>query len=199
MSTSLRERNRLAAMRAIQEKALDLFDERGFDAVTIEEIAAEAGVSPSTMYRYFGTKEGLIVSDEFDMLSQEALNDLLDLDDPVGTVRAIVAGFESAAGPDGAIRAGQIPRRRVRYFFQEPSVRLAVYASLDQASNRIATSLVTRRSMSPTMARVAAHALVFGYFAALEQWHVDGGVRSILNYVDEGIPVLRGIWGWPAA
>ena len=99
MSTSLRERNRLAAMRTIQERALDLFDERGFDAVTIEEIAAEAGVSPSTIYRYFGTKEGLIVSDEFDMLSQEALDDLLDLDDPVGTVRAIVAGFESTASP----------------------------------------------------------------------------------------------------
>ncbi|HEY7594201.1 MAG TPA: helix-turn-helix domain-containing protein, partial [Actinophytocola sp.] len=40
-------------MRTIQEQALDLFDARGFDAVTIEEIAAAAEVSPSSVYRYF--------------------------------------------------------------------------------------------------------------------------------------------------
>jgi AcrR family transcriptional regulator len=70
-------------MRTIQERALDLFDERGFDRVTIEEIAA-AEVSPSSVYRYFGTKEGLIVADEFDSWSSEAVEQLLDVNDPVG-------------------------------------------------------------------------------------------------------------------
>lgn len=86
------------------------------------------------------------------------------------------------------------PWRRVRYFFQEPSVRLAVYASLDRASNRIAASVKSQRGMSRTKARVTAHAFVFGYFAAPEQWHLDGGVRPIADYGAEGMPVLRGVW-----
>ena len=194
MPTGLRERKRLAAMRTIQEKALDLFDESGFAAVTIEEIAAACDVSPSSVYRYFGTKEGLIVSDEFEALSQEALAEVLDLNDPVGSVGRVVADYESTvSGVAADARAGQIPRRRVRYFFQEPTVRLAVYASLDQASSRIAASMVTRAGMSETKARVAAHAFVFGYFAALEQWYLDGGVHPIARYVDEGMAVLRGV------
>lgn len=195
MSTGLRERKRLAALHKIQEKALDLFDEQGFDAVTIEEIASAAEVSPSTVYRYFGTKEGLIVTDDFAALSQEALDDVLSLNDPV----RIVTDYEStAAGVDMAVRAGLSPWRRVRYFFEEPTVRLAVYASLDQASNRIAASLVARRGMSQTKARVAAHAFVFGYFAALEQWYLEGGMHPIAHYVDEAMSVLHNVWAQPA-
>lgn len=48
--------------------------------------------------------------------------------------------------------------------------------------------------MSQTRTRVAAHAFVFGYFAALEQWYLDGGVHPIVDYVDEGMSVLRGLW-----
>lgn len=181
-------------MRDIQEKALDLFDERGFGAVTIEEIAAAARVSSSTVYRYFGTKEGLIVSDDFDALSREGLAAILDIDDPVGTVRRVVADYESIPhGGNPPPRAAQGPWRRVRYFFQEPSVRLAVYASLDKASTRIADSLVAS-GMSETRARVAAHAFVFGYFAALEQWYEEGGTKPIGDYVEEGMWVLREIW-----
>ena len=83
-------------MRTIQEQALDLFDERGFDAVTIEEIAAAAEVSPSSVYRYFGTKEGLIVADEFDSWSQEAVEGILDVNDPVGSLLQVVLRYEAA-------------------------------------------------------------------------------------------------------
>lgn len=207
-------------MREIQEAALDLFDAQGFAAVTIEDIAAATEVSPSTVYRYFGTKEGLIISDEFDSLSREALAAVFDINDPLGSVRRIVADYESTpatlppagstdtgsttaasttggTGTGAEARAGQSPWRRVRYFFQEPSVRLAVYSSLDQASNRISESLVARGAMPEARARVAAHAFVFGYFAALEQWYREGGVQPIVSYVDEGMWVLRELWATP--
>ena len=98
MATGLRERWRMYAMRTIQERALDLFDERGFDAVTIEEIAAAAEVSPSSVYRYFGTKEGLLVADEFDSMSQEAVEEILDVNDPVGSLIQIVRQVRSGTG-----------------------------------------------------------------------------------------------------
>ena len=198
MATGLRERWRVNAMRTIQEKALDLFDERGFDAVTIEEIAAAAEVSPSSVYRYFGTKEGLIVADEFDSWSSEAVGEILDVDDPVGSMLQVVLSYEAAAQPrDEGPQTGPGPWRRVRYFFREPSVRRAACAALDQASQRIAPLMATRADMTGTQARVAANALVFGYFGALEQWYLDGGVRPIATYVEEGLLPLRKIWPKP--
>jgi hypothetical protein len=85
----------------------------------------------------------------------------------------------------------------VRYFFQEPSVRRAACAALDRASQRIAPLMATRADMTETQARVAANALVFGYFGALEQWYLDGGVRPIAQYVEEGLLPLRRIWPKP--
>jgi AcrR family transcriptional regulator len=195
MATGLRERWRINAMRTIQEQALDLFDARGFDAVTIEEIAAAAEVSPSSVYRYFGTKEGLIVADEFDSWSQEAVEEILDVNDPVGSLLNVVRSYEAAPGESP--QAGRSPWRRVRYFFQEPSVRSAVCAQLDRASQRIAPLMATG-AMTETQARVAANALVFGYFGALEQWYLDGGIHPIAHYVEEGLRPLRRIWSTPA-
>ena len=200
MATGLRERWRINAMRTIQERALDLFDARGFGDVTIEEVAAAAEVSPSSVYRYFGTKEGLVVADEFDSWSQEAVEEVLDMNDPVGSLLQVVRTYEAAAQPQDAPPGSQTqtsPWRRVRYFFQEPSVRRAACAALDRASQRIAPLMATRADMTETQARVAANALVFGYFGALEQWYLDGGVRPIATYVEEGMLPLRSIWSEP--
>ncbi|MDN6487490.1 MAG: TetR/AcrR family transcriptional regulator, partial [Ancrocorticia sp.] len=78
MAPGLRERKRRATIQSIQETALDLFDERGFGQVSVEEIAAAADVSPSSVYRYFGTKEGIILADQFDSLTHEDLSEALD-------------------------------------------------------------------------------------------------------------------------
>ena len=191
MAPGLRDRWRVEAMRTIQECALDLFDERGFGAVKIDDVAAAAGVSASSIYRYFGTKEGLLVADEFDSMSQEAVEQLLDADDPVGSlVRAVLRYEAPPAQPNGGAPTAA---RRIRYFFEEPSVRQAVCTVLDRAAQRIAPMMVTE-TMNQTQARVAANALAFGYFGALEQWYIDGAGRPIAEYVDEGLRPLRRIW-----
>ncbi|OBF59963.1 regulator [Mycobacterium sp. 852002-53434_SCH5985345] len=58
---SLRDRRRAALLTQIQHTAHQLFAERGFEAVTTEDIAAAAGISISTYFRYAPTKEGLLV------------------------------------------------------------------------------------------------------------------------------------------
>jgi AcrR family transcriptional regulator len=62
----LRERKRARTFAAIQTHALRLFHEQGYDATTVEQIAEAAEVSPSTFFRYFPTKESVVLLDLYD-------------------------------------------------------------------------------------------------------------------------------------
>ena len=64
----LRERKKAKTRAAIQQHALRLFREQGYDATTIEQIADAAEVSPSTFFRYFPTKEDVALYDALDPL-----------------------------------------------------------------------------------------------------------------------------------
>ena len=59
-AASLRERRRLRTRRTIQAHALRLFADKGFQATTIEDIAAAAEMAPRTFFRYFPTKEEVV-------------------------------------------------------------------------------------------------------------------------------------------
>ncbi len=59
---SLRDRQRAQIRADIRRAAFRLFVERGYDAVTTEEIAAAAGVSPRTFFRHVPTKEELLLA-----------------------------------------------------------------------------------------------------------------------------------------
>ena len=64
----LRERKKARTRAAIQRHALRLFREQGYDATTVSQIAEAAEVSDSTFFRYFPTKEDVVLWDEFDPL-----------------------------------------------------------------------------------------------------------------------------------
>lgn len=62
----LRERKKAKTKSAIQRHAVRLFTEQGYAATTVEQVAEAAEVSPSTVFRYFPTKEELVVFDPYD-------------------------------------------------------------------------------------------------------------------------------------
>ena len=60
MATGLRERRKQEARQAISDAAMALFEARGFDEVTISQVAEAAGVSKMTVTNYFPRKEDLV-------------------------------------------------------------------------------------------------------------------------------------------
>lgn len=69
----LRERKKAKTRSAIQEHAMRLFSEQGYQATTIEQIAEAAEISKSTFFRYFPTKEDVVLRDDFDQAFLDAL------------------------------------------------------------------------------------------------------------------------------
>ncbi|MCM6776757.1 TetR family transcriptional regulator [Nocardia sp. CDC159] len=61
----LRARRRAQTLDEIHRAAVSLSEQRGFDNVTVDEIAARAGVSPRTFFRYFPTKESAVLHDRW--------------------------------------------------------------------------------------------------------------------------------------
>ncbi|XVV38372.1 TetR/AcrR family transcriptional regulator [Streptomyces sp. CA-100214] len=57
----LRQRKKLATWQAIRDAAVALIDERGYDAVSLDEIAQAAGVARTTLFNYFASKEAIIL------------------------------------------------------------------------------------------------------------------------------------------
>src|SRR4051812_15299477 len=99
--SGLRERKKVKTRATIQQHALRLFREQGYAATTVEQIAAEAEISPSTFFRYFPTKEDVALHDDYDALIVEAFHaqppDLTPLQAIQHAIRAVYSELPAEA------------------------------------------------------------------------------------------------------
>ncbi|MCD9022590.1 TetR family transcriptional regulator [Cohnella silvisoli] len=90
----LREKKKRKTRMTLQQQALRLFREQGYHATTIEQIAEASEISPSTFFRYFSTKEALVLEDEYDPVLIRAFQGQPPDLNPIQALRAAVSsGF----------------------------------------------------------------------------------------------------------
>lgn len=172
----LLERKKLRAMLDIQDVALGLFESEGYRSVSVEQVAAAAGVSASTIYRYFGTKEQLVVWDHIDTLALE----LLSSDKQVSTPEAFLTTVTAAAPIviAAVLSSGDERRikRRVRLMTSEPEIRTGELLQIQHLEHLIRRLLVARlgRDDHDLVVRYVAAQAAWGYLTAIDHWAVTG-------------------------
>jgi AcrR family transcriptional regulator len=96
-----RQRKKAATRDRIRACALRLFREQGYDATTVEQIAAAAGVSHMTFFRYFPAKEDVALSDSYDPLIAELIGQTPANWPVIERIRAVlVQGLKQVYGTD---------------------------------------------------------------------------------------------------
>ncbi|VEG29965.1 TetR/AcrR family transcriptional regulator [Actinomyces howellii] len=193
----LRARKKAATMHHIQETALALFSANDFDAVSIEQIAAAAEVSPSTVYRYFGTKEGLVVRDEYDEPLLAAVGyHVARGADPAS---AFLAALDSIWEEHFVIEDAST-RTRIRLWMEVPGVRAAGYLIIEERIDEFARVLAGTGRWTFPEARVLSSTVTGMLVAALRNWYetdTGGDWREHLTEVSSLLRGGRAPWAQP--
>ena len=142
----LRERKKRETRRAINLAALDLVEERGFAAVTTEEIAARAGVSARTFFNYFPSKEAAVIGTTAEELESyaAALEEDVEGESPLESLRRILAGMLAPASIDRQLRA-----KRRRILLGEPALAPALVGNNIRIENALTAALERRLGVRP--------------------------------------------------
>jgi AcrR family transcriptional regulator len=174
----LRERKKIETLHRLQEEALRLFDEQGYDATTIEQIAEAAGVSPSTFYRYFPTKEDVVVQDEYDPLIVNVFESQSESDAPLDALRAVLRVL-FAEFTDADIER---VRRRVRMIFAVPALRARQVQQTTATEELLARMVAERTGRAPDELEVRHFTalIVTSWTVAISAWAETEGTKDDL-------------------
>jgi AcrR family transcriptional regulator len=137
---SLRERKKARTRAAIRQHALRLIREQGYYATTIEQIADAAEVSPATFFRYFPTKEDVVLQDDFDVISLGALENLPPELGPIAAFRAAAAQTFAAMTTDDLARF----RETIELTTVIPEIRARAIDEFVRTINQIADAIALR-------------------------------------------------------
>ncbi|OBJ53422.1 TetR family transcriptional regulator [Mycobacterium sp. 1423905.2] len=176
-----RSRKKAATRRSIQEHALRLFAEKGYDSTTVEDIAAAAGVSHMTFFRYFPRKENVVQTREYDPMIEELIVARPPQESTLAAICAALSASFAAVLPTDRQRI----LTRVRLMMSTPQLRALQLIAMDETRALFARSLARRSGLDQESLVVAVHArvAVAVFVAALETWAQtdDGDLIAILD------------------
>jgi AcrR family transcriptional regulator len=194
LTAQLRAKRSEMMISELEAVALRMFEERGFDEVTIEELASRARISVRTFYRYFSAKEDLlqVKIDRRSEALQAALSARPVDDPPLHSLRLALEAVISAEDP-------VLLRCWIAVVAATPSVLKGVIGGIQLKSQRVIAEFLSSRlslpsdALVPTMLAAAVGGIIQ---AAHTRWFVDGG--DIGTMISDGLEVLeRGIGSDP--
>jgi len=141
----LRERKKAKTRLALREHALALFSEQGYEKTTVEQIAAAAELSPSTFFRYFPSKEDVVLQDDYGASIIAAFNAQLADTPAVGAFREALRQVLSSMGDEK--RAREMERGRL--IVSVPELRGGMLAQLSEMTQMVADVLAERVGRDP--------------------------------------------------
>jgi AcrR family transcriptional regulator len=186
-AVGLRERKKARTKAAIREHAMRLFREQGYQATTVEQIAEAAEVSPSTFFRYFPTKEDVVLTDDYDPLIIAAFKAQPAELSPVAALRAAMR--EVFAGlPAEQV---ELERERQALIMSEPELRAAMLDGLRATIQLIGDVMAERVGRRPDEFAVRAYAgAVFGVVLAAMLTVAEDPGADMLASLDAGLALL---------
>ncbi|MFI9565161.1 TetR family transcriptional regulator [Streptomyces rishiriensis] len=142
--TGLRERKRQRMYQAVSEVAVRLFLERGFDAVSVAEVAAAAEISKPTLFRYFPAKEDLVLHQIADHEQEAARVVVAGRAEGVAPLAALRRHFLAGLAADDPV-TGLNDHPQVRAFYNllygTPSLVARLYGYLERSEAALAAAL----------------------------------------------------------
>ncbi|MFC5182000.1 acyl-CoA-like ligand-binding transcription factor [Actinomadura harenae] len=186
----LRERKKLKTRRAIQHHALRLFERQGYDDTTVEQIAAAAEISPSTFFRYFPTKEDVIVSDEYDPVMVDLFRRQPAELPPIEALRRVFGELL----PEMFVSDRELVMTRLRLTADVPSVRARMFEAMRSGTQGVLKELIaerTGRRPDDLDADALAWAVTGVLMSAMYAW-MDGVVdfEAMAGLVDHNLTFL---------
>jgi AcrR family transcriptional regulator len=190
---SLRERTKLAVQREISEAAMTLFLREGFDAVTVGQIASEVGLSQRSFFRYFATKEDVVLGHLAD--AGEHLRAALDDrpgDEPPWT--ALRAAFNALLV--GFAESPETLRQTTQMLLETPSLRARHLEKQLYWQELLVPDIARRLSTSSEGGdAVRAQALVASALACLDAagtaWARSDDDTPVETFLDAAIDTVR--------
>jgi AcrR family transcriptional regulator len=184
---SLRERKKAETRQRIQDEAMRLFLERGYDATTVEEIAAAAGVSHMTFFRHYPSKDDVVVTDDYDPLLAELIRARPATEHPVERVRATVLAGLAAVYADGR----DTILARAQLIQSTPALRARALENQRDTEALFAAALAPAGGEDSLEVQVLAAACVAALVTAVNRWAEQPERAELPELVDRCFAALR--------